>query len=232
MISVCMATKNGEAFLREQLASILQQLSVGDEVVISDDSSTDATLAIIEDCRDPRIRVIKSTERGLLSNFENGLLHARGEFVFLADQDDVWLPHKVSTILGHLQDHELVVCDCTVTNSRLEVQVPSFFQWNQSKPGVIKNWWRNSYMGCCMAFHRGILKKALPFPKGVPIHDQWLGLIAELFFSVAFIKEPLVLHRRHESNASSTAGRSSLSIAQQFKHRYMIAYNLFQLKYA
>ncbi len=98
MVSVCIATYNGEHYLREQLDSILAQIGKEDEVVISDDSSTDGTLALIESYHDPRIRVLHHDPNLVTTtfpldrpthNFENALRHAKGDILFLADQDDV-----------------------------------------------------------------------------------------------------------------------------------------------
>lgn len=232
MISVCMATRNGEAYLPAQLASILPQLSKSDEVIISDDRSEDSTRTIIENYRDPRLKLVSSPHRGVVANFENALQYANGHFIFLADQDDVWQPDKIGIMMKHLKNRSLVVCDCAVTNAVLQTIIPSYFAWNRSRPGVIKNLLRNSYMGCCLAFQRKILARALPFPKGIPVHDQWLGLVAETFYDVEFIDQPLVLHRRHERNASSTASRSRLRWPEKIKYRFQLASSILQMKYA
>jgi len=86
-ISVCMATRNGGRYLRQQLASILTQPGPTDEVIISDDSSTDDTLAIINSMADPRIRLFtNNTFYSPIFNFENALKQATGEIIVLADQ--------------------------------------------------------------------------------------------------------------------------------------------------
>lgn len=95
MISVCMATYNGEEYIKEQLESILCQLGEMDEIIISDDGSTDNTLNIIESYNDSRIKIhINTGKHGFVYNFENALQKAKGEYIFLSDQDDIWLPEK------------------------------------------------------------------------------------------------------------------------------------------
>ena len=90
MISVCMATYNGEKYIQEQIDSILCQLSKDDELVISDDHSTDATCDIIKSYNDRRIKLfLNELAKGVTHNFENALLHSKGDIIFLADQDDV-----------------------------------------------------------------------------------------------------------------------------------------------
>ena len=90
MISVCMATYNGEKYIEEQLKSILSQLGENDEVIVSDDSSTDNTLAIVESFNDVRIKIFPNNKfHSPIFNFENALKQATGDYIFLSDQDDV-----------------------------------------------------------------------------------------------------------------------------------------------
>ena len=232
MISVCMAVKNGSRFLRMQLDSILPQLSAEDEVIISDDHSTDNTFDIINSYTDARIKFIKNPNEGLVSNFENALLISRGEFIFLADQDDIWQPNKIKQMLPHLKEFDLVVSDCNLVNDNLDSLHHSFFELNSSGSGLIKNLLRNSYMGCCMAFHRKILSKALPFPKGLYVHDAWIGLIGELYFTKIFISAKLVSHRKHNGNASFTGIKSGLSTVDKISYRIKLIKGLINVHYA
>ncbi|HEY9194271.1 MAG TPA: glycosyltransferase family 2 protein [Methyloversatilis sp.] len=224
MISVCMATCDGELYLAEQLESVLAQLDAGDEVVIADDCSTDGTLAVIDRCSDPRIRLLPGERRlGVVANFERALRAARGEYVFLCDQDDVWLPNKRTIFVEALASADLVVSDCRVTDGALVVIAPSFFAQRGSGPGVLRNLWRNSFLGCCMAFRRALLARALPFPAGLPMHDTWLGLVASSTGSVRFVTQPTLLYRRHGANASPTGGRSHYGLMAQLIHRLRFA---------
>ena len=96
MISVCIATYNGERFIREQIDSILRQLSSDDEIIVSDDGSTDDTISIINSIDDKRIRIIEGPRKhSPTHNFECAMKEAKGYYIFLADQDDVWKPNKV-----------------------------------------------------------------------------------------------------------------------------------------
>ena len=99
MISVCIATYNGAEYLREQVESILSQLEEEDEIVVSDDSSTDTTIEILQSFGDRRIKIFKNPAKGFVRNFENALRQAQGDFIFLSDQDDVWLPNKVAVCM-------------------------------------------------------------------------------------------------------------------------------------
>ncbi len=224
MISICLATYNGSAYIEAQLRSIFEQLSQKDEIVVADDGSTDDTIAIIDAMGDPRIRWVAQGGRlGVVKNFERSVSAASGEYIFLCDQDDVWLPGKIDCCIAALHSHLLVVTDCKVVDSELNEIAPSFFRLRNSGSGLLHNLWKNSYLGCCMAFRRELLNYALPFPQGIPMHDMWLGMIAETHGSVSFLPKPLSLYRRHICSASDAAGRSSASIGKMLADRGVLA---------
>lgn len=224
MISVCMATFNGGKFIREQLESILSQLPPDAEIIIADDGSTDDTLSVVASLGDSRIRVLPAERHlGVIYNFERALRASKGEIVFLADQDDVWLPGKVEMCLAALNEADLVTHDAWM----LSPSGASDFTWTRTgklsdirtyRSGVVANWWKNSFTGCCMAFRRNVLDKALPFPKNLPMHDQWLGLVAEKYFKVSYVNEPLVEYRQHSSNATHIE-KSPAGVLQKIKWR-------------
>jgi len=227
MISVCIATYNGERYIKAQLDSILSQLSDGDEVIISDDGSTDRTVEIIKGYKAVNIILLeKQSFRSPVFNFEHALKHAKNEFIFLADQDDLWREDKVEVMLKHLQNHDLVISDASIIDSEGHEIGDSFFKRNGSAPGLIRNLVKNSYIGCTMAFNRKVLKHALPFPKEIPMHDWWIGMIAELFGKTYFCEQKLTAYRRHESNASASAGQSPYRLWQKIQMRYVLAKNL------
>lgn len=210
-ISVCMATYNGARFVGEQLASILRQLGPEDEVVVSDDGSTDATLEVVRSFGDPRVRVVIGGFRSPVKNFENALRHARGEVIALSDQDDVWLDGRVELIRARFEPPrarvQLVALDAVVVDERGAVLEPSLFARLGAGPGLLKNVYDNTYVGCCLAFSRALLDVALPFPPGIPMHDMWLGLLAERFGTVEFVRVPMLAYRRHGANATSMRRR-------------------------
>jgi glycosyltransferase involved in cell wall biosynthesis len=222
-----MATYQGERFVVSQLESILAQLGEKDEVIIVDDASTDRTCELIRSLQDPRIQLIESTEnRGVQLTFEHALRHALGDVIILADQDDEWVKGRVAEAVDGLQKASLVVCDAVIVDECGVVVEPSFFRLKGGRSGAVRNLVRNSYLGCCMAFRREVLEAALPFPRDVPMHDWWIGLVADAFFSTAFLDAPLVRYRRHNCNASTTGGKSQLSYATRIRHRWIIALSL------
>lgn len=230
MISVCIATYNGEKYIREQLLSILEQLDTEDEIIISDDHSTDGTLGVIEQLSDSRISVFFNAEKGYTSNFENALQQANGDIIFLSDQDDIWDPKKVSVCLEALQSSTLVVSDCKVINNKKEILSHSYFGLR----GVKKTSWGNlikfSYLGCCLAFRSELLKKALPFPSNRQLctHDNWLFLVGSFLFKHKVLDDTLIYYRRHDTNVSSGGLISATS--RWFKLKYRIYLCFFLIK--
>lgn len=226
MISVCMATYNGEKYLREQVDSILAQLGENDELVVSDDGSTDSTIDILKSYNDSRIKILKNKgNHGVNGNFENALSHANGDYIFLSDQDDVWLHDKVKECLKELANNDCIVHDAIVADSELNIISNSFFIDRNSGSGFWKNLYKNSYLGCCMAFRKEVLKYAFPYPDNLPIFQEgWVAMLAELNGKVSFVKFKGILFRRHFSNASCTANKSSLSFFQQITYRIKLLY--------
>ncbi|MDF2181402.1 glycosyltransferase family 2 protein [Neptuniibacter sp. CAU 1671] len=227
-LSVCMAVYNGSCFVGDQLVSILSQLNADDEVIVSDNNSSDSTLDVIRSFNDPRIKIVHENIPGVIYNFQNALRHATGDIVFLADQDDVWLPDKVSVVLEALRDADLVVHDARVVDAELNLLSDSLFKVVKSSPGFFKNLFRNSYVGCCMAFRRDVLDQALPIPKGIGMHDWWIGLVAEVQFRVMFIDQPLLNYRRHVASVSATADVSNATISTKLCWRVCLVWHLFK----
>ncbi len=223
MISVCMATYNGEKYLRQQIDSILPQLQLNDELIISDDGSTDTTLNIIESYDSPNIKLYRNNFHNHILNFEFLLSVASGDYIFLSDQDDVWFPNKISIMMAALKDCDLVCSDCVVTDGDLKPDGRLFMTDSpENISGFIKNLWHNHYLGCCMAFRRRIRDIALPFPKGLITHDTWLGLVAEMYGKPIFIKDKLIYFRRHGENQSSTLCQSRLSWKEKIGYRIVL----------
>lgn len=224
-----MATYNGADYLKPQLDSILSQLSENDELIISDDSSTDETIEIIQQNNDKRIRLFEGNKFGSpIFNFEHALKQVSGKLIFLTDQDDLWLPDKVRIMIDVLADCDLAVSDCSVIDDAGEVIQPSFYKMRHSGPGLFKNIYKNSYLGCCMAFRVRVLDWALPFPKNIPMHDMWLGLTAEMFGKTTFCSQTLSHYRRHGQNVSPEINQSHFSLFQKIRFRFILIHRLFQ----
>jgi len=230
MISVCIATYNGEKFIKEQLDSILLQLGNEDEIIISDDGSTDDTIKIAASYQDARIKTFRNSFKNLILNFEFALKQAKGEYIFLSDQDDIWMSNKVEICMNDFQKgYDLILSDCSIFDSASKVTLhPSFFDFNKSKRGIVNNIIKNSYIGCCMAFNNKVKNRVLPFPDNIPMHDSWIGINSELYYNVNFNKNSLIKYRKHSKNASDTSsGISKYSFLKKVSYRIITVYYLF-----
>jgi len=225
-VSVCMATYNGEKYLKPQLDSILKQLSDEDELIISDDASTDGTLAIIETYQDPRIKLLHSTHKNLIFNFENALEKAGGDIIFLSDQDDIWFEGKVEKYKEHFKKNLLVFSNAAMFYDNDSNVSELFFKDSKKKTGLLNNLKKVKFLGATLAFQNSVLQKALPFPKNIPMHDIWIGLVAESMGNTHYLDEPLIYYRRHENAASTTGGKSSNSFLTKLRIRMNLAFGL------
>lgn len=211
MISVVMAAYNGGEYIAQQLDSVLHQLGEEDEVIISDDlplgSTANALKPYLE--ADKRIKYINGPQKGVIKNFENAIVHANGDFIFLCDQDDVWLDGKVKAVIKEFENGAVVVMhNAKVTDENLKVVADSFFDLQKTGTGCTKNIIKNTYIGCCMAFSAKLKPHIIPFPEKIPMHDQWIGLMGERAGKISLIKTPYILYRRH--GEAVTGGRTSL----------------------
>ena len=207
MISVCMATYNGERYVQKQLESILEQLDDSDEVIICDDCSTDKTVEIIKEFNDHRIKLlINNNNIGVNKSFERTLMIAQGEIVFFSDQDDLWLKNKKKIIVEYFHKHkniDVVQHDAIVVNEDMSIISDSFYRWRgKVGPGIIRNMIRDTHLGCCMAFRRKIITKCMPITE-IPYHDKWVGIISEcLGYKNCYIDDKLIYYVRHSKAAT------------------------------
>jgi len=208
MRSVVLATCQGERFIGEQLDSILSQLAPEDEVIVSDDASTDRTLEVITGRRDPRVRVLAHDTRvGYVRNFQRAIQESRGEIVFFSDQDDVWLPGKVITLEAALRNSRCVASDAIVVDDRLQTLHRSYFEWRGTRGfSGLSIYLKPPIVGATLACRREYLQTLLPFPPGVP-HDFWITCNAACDGALAVVRTPLILYRRH-TNALSVSATS------------------------
>jgi len=214
-VSVAMATYNGEKYIKPQIDSILSQLSMEDELIISDDHSSDQTVSIIKQYirQDSRVKLYMNEESGVTSNFENAIKHAQNDIIFLSDQDDVWKPEKVETVKAYYEKNptvQMIMSDITVVDNELKPTIESFYEFRGSRSGVLKNIIKNSYIGCAMSFRKELKSSILPIPRNVPMHDMWIGLVADMNKSALLIPEKLIYYRRHEATVTSVENTSSL----------------------
>ncbi len=222
MISVCMATYNGEKYIKQQIESILKQIGLKDELVISDDGSTDTTIEIIKNINDKRIKLFDNNgKHGFTHNFESAINNATGDYIFLSDQDDIWLDDKVAVTMQELQTCDMAISDCITVNEKLETIQESRFKAFNIKPGLFRHFIKSRYLGCCIAFNKKIKNAITPFPLDDNLleHDIWIVAVAFMYFNVKLIYKPLILYRRHDSNTSAGGFEQGYSLVNKIYRR-------------
>jgi len=218
MISVVICTYNGEAFLREQLESILGQSRRPEAILLSDDGSSDGTLAlarqILESPAAEGIEITirtRATALGAAGNFSEALGQIGQGLVALADQDDVWHKDKLA-ILGSLLEAEpdllAVHTDAALVDSTgrrfgslmstLKLTTAERAALGQGR-GLDALLRRNLVTGATMVFRSELLQRALPVPRGW-VHDEWLALVAALSGGLRFERQELLSYRQHGGN--------------------------------
>lgn len=220
IISVCIATYNGQKYIRQQIGSILAQLGENDEIVISDDNSSDDTLEIISSLNDKRIKVFVNTgTHGVTGNFENAIKHASGKYIFLSDQDDVWLPNKRENFIQAFDSGaDVVLSDCYFTDSELNIaKGKSKFELFGVHTDFLRTLIRCDWQGSCMAFRSRLRTKFLPIPKSKYIlHDIWIGITIGTKSRLSILHTPTMLYRRHDNTVTpwglGTAGEKIHSV--------------------
>lgn len=223
MISVCIATYNGEAFIQRQLASIFNQSHPVDEIVIVDDHSSDQTCTLIESYQDPRIHlVINQVNQGPIKSFEKAIKLAKGDIIFLADQDDSWLEDKVKTVMATFRDTnaQLVIHDAFVVDGDLALMNKSWNAENNNKMTGSLFWTfiKNGYTGCMMAFKKELIPAILPFPNSIEMHDQWIAMVAIMEKQpISVNPTPLMTYVRHGNNVTAIHRRS---LTEKIKGRW------------
>lgn len=210
--SVAMAVYQGELYIKKQLDSIIAQLADDDELVISYDSSTDRTWDIIHAYaeEDRRIFVVKDEGRGVVDNFNNALAHCRGKYLFIADQDDIWLPGKIAGMIGAFEatNASLLVHNGVTIDETDAVISGDFFSTYRIGPSFWRNFMKSRYSGCCMAFTAEFAAFALPIPREVDAYDRYLALCAEKYAQIGFLTDIWILHRLHGKNVTPQRQRS------------------------
>ena len=217
-----MATYNGANYIKEQVDSILMQLGVDDELIVSDDGSTDDTISILESYNDDRIKIHTDNKRkGVVGNFENALKKSKGDYIFLSDQDDIWMDNKVELCLKELETYDMIMHDAKVIRNG-EIFINSYFSHRIYNPGYLNNIIRPCYLGCCMAFKRSLLCRVLPIPS--VSHDTYIGLIGDLYLKTKRIDNQLIYYRRHDNNASQVVEHNTKSIFARILTRLQIIF--------
>ena len=233
-ISIALCTYNGEKYIAEQLASIINQTRKPDEIIIYDDCSTDSTTIIVNDfIKDGNTLIrlfVNTNQQGVTKNFINAGSTCTGDIIFFCDQDDVWKKNKIQRLCSFFEDDDVTATFCNAEIVDAELNDSYSKQWDKIKyrPKVINNvkvyrqyelipelLKHNVATGMCFAIRKNIINYQ-GLPKGC-LHDAWLVWIATKAGKVVAIDETLVMYRQHLNNVIGSESKISSERAKQYK---------------
>lgn len=242
MISLVMATYNGEKYLYEQLDSIRCQTLQPDEVIICDDCSKDSTFKMVEEyIKKYQLKTWSIAEnkdnKGYSKNFSDALKLAKGDIIFLADQDDIWMLDKIEKMVEIMR-----------VNSSIELlasNVKPFYMGNdprkvsyervRSKKEVVKikdkaKWIKPMRPGCSMCFRRSLLENYDKLWFAGYAHDALLWGMAVLNETAYLYNRDTINFRRHDTNASSRVNHKNANRIEKLEKEYKILEKVFQYR--
>lgn len=226
LISVVLALYNGEKYIKEQLVSIINQTKPVQEIVICDDCSTDKSIDIVQELKEMTLgisfKIIQNKKNlGYIRNFHEGISASKGDFIFLADQDDIWMPDKVEVMLRFMKESNATLA---CSNFSLidqdgkdivgEYQIPKFIL--EAPSGVSKIdlhslLYGNVAQGCTYCFTSQVKKIYLEMENFDVIHDYQLMLIAAALGGAVLINSKLIKYRLHGNNSVGFKEKKDLS---------------------
>lgn len=232
-VEVLLATYQSERYLGELLESLAGQTYRDFVLVVSDDCSTDATADILRvwaaKLHNPPEIVVRDTPSGSAgANFASLLARSSGDYVFLADHDDIWLPEKIATGLEQMSVLEeqygagvplLVHGDLEVVDGDGGPLAPSFWAFKSIEPGfgtaLPTALMHPTVTGCTAVLNRGLVERVREIPATAVMHDWWIGLTAAAFGHVDFDPVPHIRYRIHGGNVSAPKRSSLLGALQR-----------------
>ncbi len=223
-VDIVLTTYNGERYLEEQLNSLLDQSYVQWRLIISDDGSKDGTVTLLRRYEelDSRISIVNiERQGGVVRNFYKALCYSTSDYLMFCDQDDIWLPDKVASMVNAIRSAELTLgnhipllgfSDLSLVDETGAVIHESFYKFNRLEPRNNMDFrylsWRSSVYGCTVIFNKALLKKAMPMPFDIPMHDHWFALVAAKSGKVFYCPESKIYYRQHRDNVIGGAGGS------------------------
>lgn len=210
LISVAMATYNGNEYLAKQLNSIVNQTYKNIELIIVDDCSTDNTVELIKQYQQKYSYILlvqNPVNVGLVKTFEKALKLCNGDYIALADQDDIWFLNKLQVLIENIADNFLIHSDAILIDKSDATIAGSHFDAakKRNKLTFVDYLISNNVTGCTCMFSKQLVKLALPIPEGFYAHDHYLALIASYYGKVKLIDKPLVYYRQHGNNVIGAA---------------------------
>lgn len=205
LISIAMATYNGEKYLKEQLDSIYNQTYKNIEVIVCDDCSNDNTVKILEEYKNKYglKYFINKVNLGYVKNFEKAISLCNGDYIALSDQDDIWLPEKLEILLANIGDNFVIHSDAYLIDEKNELISESYTRFSKKMVNPINEIdmiLNGCVTGCTTLIKKDFLLTILPFPEYLYVHDKYIGFASFLEGKLIYIDKPLIKYRQHNEN--------------------------------
>lgn len=224
LVSIAMSTYNGGLFLKEQLDSILKQTYRNLEIIISDDSSTDNTIEIIKEYqnKDKRIVFYQNKENlGFVKNFEKAISLCNGDYIALADQDDIWKNNKIELFLSQIEENVLIYSNAAIIDKNSKETGSNFIlksnirKWDSNISFLLYN----VISGNTMMFKKELIKYILPFPMNITYHDFWIAFVAATYGTITYTDEPMTFYRRYNEQVTCHEKQTHKSYFEKLKYK-------------
>ena len=225
LISIAMCTYNGAKFIEEQLSSILNQTYKNIEIIITDDGSSDKTIEIIKKYQqnDKRIRLYQNEKNlGFVKNFEKAISLCLGEYIALADQDDIWKLNKLEMFSMEIKDNLLIYSDTdlidknSVTINKQLIRPRSNLVSGRCNKAFV---FYNCASGNTMMFKKELLNKILPIPEKISYHDIWIVFIASSIGNITYTEESYTYYRRYSEQVTATIKNNYTSFKDKLQKK-------------
>ena len=233
-VDILLSVYNGEQFLQELLDSIATQTYNSWRLIIRNDSSTDGSQSIINKFKKQNMDKILLVSNNSNINLGPALSYGKllsasnSKYIMFCDQDDVWLPEKIETMINAMKKLEkkystnsnlLVYSDMKVCSENLQIISDSFYKHNKglSTQNTLKNiLFNNNIAGCCMLINNNLKDFSLPFDDNIIMHDWWINLCVNIDGHSQFIPEQLLLYRQHKKNFYGALNKKNI-VLKYFK---------------
>jgi glycosyltransferase involved in cell wall biosynthesis len=213
VVSIVIATYNGNLYLAQQMESVVAQSYPHIEIIVVDDCSTDNTMEILKSfqLKYSNIKIFcNEYNLGYIKNFEKGCSLATGEFIALCDQDDYWHPDKIKKMQAAIGDYPLIYCDSVLCDESLKpigVNISDRVNCRDFDNCLQQAVFCRIY-GHATLIKKSFMQKAIPFLEVIP-HDWWLCYMATFYGGMKYLPEPLASYRQHSANIFGAAGGKS-----------------------
>jgi len=225
LVSIAMCTYNGERFIKEQLDSIFAQTYTNFELLIFDDCSNDATVAIIQEYTKKHSNIYFQQNKnnlGFLKNFEQAISFAKGDYIALADQDDIWKKEKLETFIENIKTHSLIYSDAIIIDENSKesggqlVEPKNVLCDGACNKAFLLN---NFISGNTMMFKQELVKYILPIPSQISYHDIWISFVASTYSTITYTKEPLTYYRKYSGQVTDQTRPKAKNIFEKLKQK-------------